>query len=1023
MSIYDYIKEKEGFRSSAYDDAVGVKTIGYGRTGGSFEDTTREAEDAWLKRRVDSDRNYVEDYANKHGYDWSDQQKDALASFVFNLGRGRLDQLTGGGKRSDETIGQKIRLYNKAGGNTLPGLVTRRNEEAAMFSGNPGGVPQSTFQPPHSDVPRPQPEPPRVLEGPSFNEAFAAARKQQGAGGEFEWQGNFYNTNLKEEEGMRGYRRGSTKVLDEEEMKRREAARLAGANNTSGGRNKPRGPLNTDIDPLAEITSGAQAGYKSLPTAADAMAGAAYRANQPIQHPNASPMAQPINVPAMQTPPVVHPDASPQGQQTGVMNAAQKEAHWRQVWQASNGFDRNAKAAWEAARAERMAIEAAGQGSAKDANPGLPTPGVRQVASEVVEGGGANFAPTTQPENQYQGMTMDQLMNLELQTQPGSINGSAVRAEIARRQDEFGSKIDQDATDFLTPLDAQYEDRIMRDMERFDERGGITSVESAAEATKLDDQAKQFTLDAEITKGQAIQTEANMLANDINSKQSEIEELEAALDATDDPVRKGQISQVIENKQRELAPVVNAHNDLRADIEVQKETIGGLDQPSQVPEDAPTLEERTDEVVSTEVNPNALDVPQIPGLGTPEVDTSSATQGVQHPSESSKGQVTPTKEEVEKLGNKVTSSDGGTAELTGNGNVSVDDGKGNKGIFSSDQAKKVGGILKEYLGLEAQDLKRAVGMYLMSRVAGGSHATAMSFAGQQVLGAADERKAAETAHIGKLIKDGKYTTESIAAYKKSKDPADLIDKEAAAGWKELGNTQTLFGPGGNEVQAREVETADGSKYWVDKNDQPINLNTYHTDPSRVKNTDAYKAAVREEAKQYTTLLDQFREELDTFSTKDGDKHYTKLISGQAGFNVAQFARDNNIPAEGMGQLLRNSYDSAIKYSKTTKGKQAENIIPFLNEQYIKSEVGDPSLFELKGGKTADADKVIDLMDRMSRHLNLTGSRIDKSTEIIQVERKEWLALSEEDRKRYIRSAGPGQSGFMNYLESELQADV
>ena len=35
--------------------------------------------------------------------------------------------------------------------------------------------------------------------GPSFNEAFAAARKAQGAGGTFTWKGDSYNTNLDSE--------------------------------------------------------------------------------------------------------------------------------------------------------------------------------------------------------------------------------------------------------------------------------------------------------------------------------------------------------------------------------------------------------------------------------------------------------------------------------------------------------------------------------------------------------------------------------------------------------------------------------------------------------------------------------------------------------------------------------------------------------------------------------------------------------------------------------------------------------
>lgn len=168
MSIYDYIKAKEGFHDTVYEDVGGVPTIGYGRTGGSFEPTTMEAENAWLMKRVDSDREYVKDYANKHGYDWSPAQIDALTSFTYNLGRGGLDQLTQGGQRDNALIGQKIQEYNRAAGEVQPGLVTRRNEESAMFTGIQGGVPHETFRGPRRDVPRPQSPVPNPTSEPSF---------------------------------------------------------------------------------------------------------------------------------------------------------------------------------------------------------------------------------------------------------------------------------------------------------------------------------------------------------------------------------------------------------------------------------------------------------------------------------------------------------------------------------------------------------------------------------------------------------------------------------------------------------------------------------------------------------------------------------------------------------------------------------------------------------------------------------------------------------------------------------------
>ena len=67
------------------------------------------------------------------GYYWNDNQVDALTSFIFNLGKGRLNQLTQDGTRDNEEIAAKMLLYRKAGGRVLKGLEIRRKEESERF--------------------------------------------------------------------------------------------------------------------------------------------------------------------------------------------------------------------------------------------------------------------------------------------------------------------------------------------------------------------------------------------------------------------------------------------------------------------------------------------------------------------------------------------------------------------------------------------------------------------------------------------------------------------------------------------------------------------------------------------------------------------------------------------------------------------------------------------------------------------------------------------------------------------------
>ena len=76
---------------------------------------------------------YVIMYEHDNGYDWNNKQRAALTSWCYNLGKSRLRRLTNNGTRDNATIADKMRLYHKAGGKVMKGLVIRRNEEADHF--------------------------------------------------------------------------------------------------------------------------------------------------------------------------------------------------------------------------------------------------------------------------------------------------------------------------------------------------------------------------------------------------------------------------------------------------------------------------------------------------------------------------------------------------------------------------------------------------------------------------------------------------------------------------------------------------------------------------------------------------------------------------------------------------------------------------------------------------------------------------------------------------------------------------
>lgn len=142
------VKKLEGFVPKVHGD-YGNNSIGYGiRTTDPEElagKAITEAEaDARLRARAQQEIDAVRTYGQKHGYNWDDNQVGALASFRFNVGN--LDQLTGGGTRTNEQIASMMPEYNKAGGKVNSGLVNRRQTEVDWFNSGQPTQPQQTAQ-------------------------------------------------------------------------------------------------------------------------------------------------------------------------------------------------------------------------------------------------------------------------------------------------------------------------------------------------------------------------------------------------------------------------------------------------------------------------------------------------------------------------------------------------------------------------------------------------------------------------------------------------------------------------------------------------------------------------------------------------------------------------------------------------------------------------------------------------------------------------------------------------------------
>ncbi|WP_043632630.1 lysozyme [Chromobacterium haemolyticum] len=128
----------EGLRLKAYQDSVGIWTIGYGHTGPDVTPgmvITQAQADALLARDLNRFESGVTRLVQ---VPLNQNQFDALVCFSFNLGLGALQgstllRLLNAGDYAGAAA--QFPRWNKAGGKELPGLTRRRAAEQALFLG------------------------------------------------------------------------------------------------------------------------------------------------------------------------------------------------------------------------------------------------------------------------------------------------------------------------------------------------------------------------------------------------------------------------------------------------------------------------------------------------------------------------------------------------------------------------------------------------------------------------------------------------------------------------------------------------------------------------------------------------------------------------------------------------------------------------------------------------------------------------------------------------------------------------
>tara|TARA_R110001583_G_scaffold42056_3_gene133683 strand:- start:355 stop:807 length:453 start_codon:yes stop_codon:yes gene_type:complete len=131
------LKKFEGCELKAYQDSVGVWTIGYGHTKEVKEGDQINKDEAehLLAEEMPEYEGYINSYVD---VPLEQNQFDALTCWVYNLGPTNLRNstlLTVLNQERYTDVPREIKRWNKAGGKVLKGLIRRRDAEALLFEG------------------------------------------------------------------------------------------------------------------------------------------------------------------------------------------------------------------------------------------------------------------------------------------------------------------------------------------------------------------------------------------------------------------------------------------------------------------------------------------------------------------------------------------------------------------------------------------------------------------------------------------------------------------------------------------------------------------------------------------------------------------------------------------------------------------------------------------------------------------------------------------------------------------------
>ncbi|MDB4351822.1 hypothetical protein OAA60_00150 [Porticoccaceae bacterium] len=328
---------------------------------------------------------------------------------------------------------------------------------------------------------------------------------------------------------------------------------------------------------------------------------------------------------------------------------------------------------------------------------------------------------------------------------------------------------------------------------------------------------------------------------------------------------------------------------------------------------------------------------------------------------------------------------------------------------------------------DTKELLRAAILYLGGRATGLNGNQALAFAGKNYIARTDAKVGA----YQKVALEGKHTKDSLAVYKKTMNPADLVVKGQPAietgVYKEMYHTKS-----GTPVKLIEKQTSTGRKLYYYKGKQVL-LDDFTTDGRYSVGSKDHEIYVGQLESAVISQVKELQEinMTDSDSNGKGSKPIIGITPTGVATQAAKYVIKNQLPREVMRDLVSIAYKDAVAEKKST-GKTPSSLEPFFEKAYVKSRTSNVVNFTLGNGKPAPAASVNQFF-RTIRDMATAAEQVENpdfklsslndtqlSTWLLQSKTyTSWNQITDPEEKKFFVDRGakevPPRSGFMQYV--------